>query len=79
MVTPSADVRAPSRFTPLIQAYWVRALRVRVAMCFGIVGNKIDREGIRSIGLNGVRAVVVLDEVAIEGGGKKGGSCMGAE
>ena len=41
--TPSADVRAPRRFTPLIQAYCVNALKARVSMCLGRVGVRYER------------------------------------
>lgn len=67
MVTPSADVLAPSRFTPLMQAYWVRALRVRVMICFGIPETGRGRRGVRSIGKSLGRAEVLLDGVLSKG------------
>lgn len=63
MVTPSADVLAPSRFTPLMQAYWVRALRVRVMICFGIPGKGRGRRGLRSMGGSWGRVEVLFDDV----------------
>ncbi len=48
METPSADVRAPSKLTPRIQAYCVSALRARVTMCLGMA--MLFDEGTASVG-----------------------------
>ena len=40
--TPNAEVRAPRRFTPRMQTYWVSALSVRVKMCFGMMSKDVS-------------------------------------
>lgn len=67
MVTPSADVLAPSRFTPLMQAYWVKALRVKVTICFGIPGKEKGMEGMRSMGGSWGWVEVLFNAVLSEG------------
>lgn len=58
MLTPRAVVRALSRLTPLMQAYWVRALRRRLAMCCGMITDGHETEGNK--GASGVWEVVLM-------------------
>ena len=46
MDTPKADVRAPRRLTPRMQAYCVSALSARVKMCFGMMSKDVGRTSI---------------------------------